>query len=156
MVKSKMPIVNKGVYEVDHGILTPQEHLLFGSNLEDEYLLYPRKPLALTDGRLTYEQVKNARETKKVIVSPNAWDLYNVGLTDENRRYAMVFKLQPVDPETGQVEEELPVLVGVYDPEAGLVSYYDPDELKKFQLTDEGKRRLSFEHQRLSVERVGI
>lgn len=138
----------------DYRILTPQEHLLIGSNLPVEYGLYPRKPVALTNDDLTYEEVQSARVAKRRIVSASAWALYDVEFTEETRRHAMVFELAPVDPNTRQVEKEFPVLVGIYDFRRRSISYI-PDELNKYVLTAEARRRLSFEGVRGSLERMG-
>lgn len=155
MAKSRtLIVVEKDPYNiVDRRILTPQEHLLIGSTLFGEYLLYPRRPTALVDKSLTLEEVNRLRREQIRIVSHSAWDFFNEGLTKKAERYAMVFKLGVVNQQTGDVEGKYPKFAGVFDSHANTI---DQAELARYQMTDEGERRLSFEYQRSSPERASI
>lgn len=124
----------------DLGVFTAQEHRIIGSTPEDEMLVRPFTPGILLKNGLSVDEVNDRRKIQGRIGSHSAG--YYCGIEDI-LRLIPVFKLSPVDSTTMEVATKLPHLVGIYDVDDGQL-LDDPEILKKYQLTEEGKKALLY------------
>jgi len=137
----------------EHRVLTPQEYLIIGGTLEDEFLAKPRMPVALFDKSLPYDDVVRLRREKEMIVSHSAWFMFGVDDPSVILKSALVFRLSDLDEQAHEVKRELPELIGVYDVETNQINT-DPEILKKYKYTAEGKKNLLFESHSLREDDV--
>ncbi|MDO8486716.1 MAG: hypothetical protein Q7S45_00255 [Candidatus Curtissbacteria bacterium] len=128
----------------DDRVLTPQEYLIIGGTLPEKFLAKLRMPVALFDKSLPYDDVVRLRREKGMIVSHSAWLFFGVSDPSVILKSAMVFRLSGLDEQIHEVKRELPELIGVYDTETNQINT-DPEILKKYKYTAEGKRSLLFE-----------
>lgn len=125
-------------------ILTAQEHRIIGStppyNYENAFI-----PISL--GRLGFDQIRELRREQGAILSQIAG--LHLGIKDYIDRAAVIM-LSDINAETGEVEEKEPKLITIYDERSDSCET-DPEQLAKYELTEEGRSRFFLETRSLLV-----
>lgn len=140
----------------DVRVLTAQEHRLIGSTPEfDPETHDPFKPQCFFNGSVSPEETLRLRREQGYIVSHSASSYFGFK-GEESLKYAVIIELSEIDPDTGDVVDREPRLIGLLykrrleDDEIGRV-ITDPEILKKHHLTKAGKQRLLFQERLSSV-----
>ncbi len=109
--------IRETLYDLkDYRILTPYEYILIGGDWDKNKYPNPRIPIGDADGSLPFDEVVKQRRTKVVLVSNYALKMFGLAGEEGAHRDAVVFGLVEVGEDTHEVREELPPVLGTYDP----------------------------------------